>query len=119
MSLKRPPSRYEKKNSVLKKNRKIAEKKIPRQIFVDKIFRCLLKSTKQKYVLRPQKKIFEATTTTLPEALLKTKTKNLKIFLKREKFLVIFAKKKILLCPINDYLLISMLNIWYDYINIF
>jgi hypothetical protein len=44
-----------KKNSVLKKNRKIAEKKIPRQIFVDKIFRCLLKSTKQKYVLRPQK----------------------------------------------------------------
>jgi hypothetical protein len=40
------------------------------------------------------KKIFEViTTTTLPEALLKTKTKNLKIFLKREKFLVIFAKK--------------------------
>jgi len=44
-----------KKNSVLKKS-KDRRKKIPRQIFVDKIFRCLLKSTKQKYVLRPQKK---------------------------------------------------------------
>jgi len=42
-----------------------------------------------------KKNFFEVTTTTtLPEALLKTKTKNLKIFLKREKFLVIFAKKK-------------------------
>lgn len=27
LSLKRPPSRYEKKNSVLKKNRKMAEEK--------------------------------------------------------------------------------------------
>ena len=79
-----------------------------------------VKINKTKYVLRPQKNFFEVTTTTtLPEALLKTKTKKLKIFLKREKFLVIFAKKKILLCPINDYILISMLNIWYDYINIF
>jgi len=45
-----------KKNSVLKKNRKIAEKKIPRQIFVDKIFRCLLKSTKQNMYYDLKKK---------------------------------------------------------------
>jgi len=66
------------------------------------------------------KKNFEATTTTtLPEALLKNENKKFENIFEEGKFLVIFAKKKILLCPINDYLLISMLNIWYDYINIF
>lgn len=57
----------------------------------------------------------------LPEALLKTKKKKFENIFEEEKILVIFAKKKKkpnLLCPINDYLLISMINIWYDY-NIF
>jgi len=82
------------KNSVLKKNRKIAEKN-PKTNFRRQNFPMFVKINKTKYVLRPQKIFFEVTTTTtLPEALLKTKTKNLKIFLKRENFLVIFAKKK-------------------------
>merc|ERR1712223_2374303 len=80
-----------KKNSVLKKIER-SQKKNPKTNFRRQNFSMFVKINKTKYVLRPQKKIFEATTTTLPEALLKTKTKNLNIFLKREKFLVIFAK---------------------------
>jgi hypothetical protein len=57
LSLKRPPSRYEKKNSVLKKIERWQKKKNPRQIFVDKIFSMFVKINKTKYV-RPQKKIF-------------------------------------------------------------
>ena len=72
-----------------------SQKKNPKTNFRRQNFPMFVKINKTKYVLRPQKKIFEVTTTTtLPEALLKTKTKKLKIFLKREKFLVIFAKKK-------------------------
>jgi len=83
-----------KKNSVLKKIER-SQKKNPKTNFRRQNFPMFVKINKTKYVLRPQKKFFEVTTTTtLPEALLKTKTKNLKIFLKREKFLVIFAKKK-------------------------
>jgi len=76
LSLKRPPSRYEKKILYLKKIERWQKKKNPRQIFVDKIFSMFVKINKTKYV-RPQKKIFflRPLLLQLPEALLKTKKK--------------------------------------------
>ena len=78
------------------------EKKSQNKFSQTKIFSMFVKINKTKNMYDLKKKFLRRLQ--LPEALLKTKKKKLKIFLKRKFFFSHFAKKeKNLLCPINDY----------------